>query len=248
MFAQIRNMQRSGSARGEAAAAAATQGQQPETCLAVFSLLRFTRLVSHLALVHTGGERYLQHPAPFFFFPFPLPFHSLSFLPPAFFNKHPDVFVYRVWKCDRLCDSACVTFIGARWRPWRHDGVWNMLASWCMSPGLLWLFSVALENRAPLLFFFFFWKIFFFFPSLSLKSSTFLLHTQSIFLSPFWCRSGGGRRRRGGSELRGRPQLPLGAGEMVVHCSQQVRGKDRTRFWTRARFKIQHAFFICFLN
>lgn len=87
---------------------------------------------------------------------------------------------------------------------------------------------------------------FFFFPSLSLKSSTFLLHTQSVFLSPFWCRSGGGRRRRGGSELRGRPQLPLGAGEMVVHRSQQVRGKDRTRFWTWARFKIQHALFICF--
>lgn len=85
------------------------------------------------------------------------------------------------------------------------------------------------EPRSSPFFFFSFERFFFFFPSLSLKSSTFLLHTQSVFLSPFWCRSGGGRRRRGGSELRGRPQLPLGAGEMVVHRSQQVRGKDRTR-------------------
>lgn len=102
------------------------------------------------------------------------------------------------------------------------------------------------EPRSSPFFFFSFER--FFFPSLSLKSSIFLQHTQSVFLSPFWCRSGGGRRRRGGSELRGRPQLPLGAGEMVVHRSQQVRGKDRTRFWTRARFKIQHAFFICFFK
>lgn len=72
-------------------------------------------------------------------------------------------------------------------------------------------------------FFFSFERFFFFF------IPTFLLHTLNVFLSPFWCRSGGGRRRRGGSELRGRPQLPLGAGEMVVHRAQQVRGKDRTR-------------------
>lgn len=50
---------------------------------------------------------------------------------------------------------------------------------------------------------------------------------QSISLSYLSCHSGGGRRRWGGSELRGRPQFPLGAGEMVVHRSQQVRGKHR---------------------
>lgn len=182
----------------------------------------------HISLSSTREAKDICNIQHLFFPPLSLP--PLPPLPPpAFFNKHPDVFVYRVWKCDRLCDSARVTFIGARWHPWRHVGVWNMLASWCMSPGLLWLFSVALENRAPLLFFFLLKDFFFFYPSLSLKSSTFLLHTLNVFLSPFWCHSGGGRRRRGGSELRGRPQLPLGAGEMVVHRAQQVRGKDRTR-------------------
>lgn len=115
----------------------------------------------HISLLSTREAKDICNIQHLFFPPLSLP--PLPPLPhPAFFNKHPDVFVYRVWKCDRLCDSACVTFIGARWHPWRHVGVWNMLASWCMSPGLLWLFSVALENRAPLLFFFF-WKIFFFF-------------------------------------------------------------------------------------
>lgn len=149
-------MQSRGSARGEAAAAA--QGQQPETCLAVFSLLRFTRLVSHLASRPHGRRKISATsstpppPSP----PFPpslrLPF--LISIPTCLFIAFGSV---------TACATACVTFIGARWRPRRHVGVWNMLASWCMSPSLLWLFSVALENRAPLLFFLFLLKDLFFF-------------------------------------------------------------------------------------
>lgn len=46
-----------------------------------------------------------------------------------------------------------------------------------------------------------------------------------IIIRAFFPLPGGRGWKRGGPELRGWPQLPLGEGAMVVYRSQQVRGK-----------------------